>query len=188
MNSCKSRMENFCILSTQISQLTFCSIYLIICLCPSLSLSHTHGHIHTHEHMHTHTLFLFSLFHSSVGSRHMTHYPQTLYIFIKPKISTNRATVYPLKSGSWHWFLANALLRDFIKILPICTITFFQVENPNKSHMLHLVIISFWFISTCESFFSPSLPFQLFALLESKPVTLRISLNLSWPDCSSKLD
>ena len=147
-----------------------------------------HTHIHMNTHTRTHTLFLFSLIHSSVGSRQITHYPQTLqYIFIKQKIS-NRTTVYPSKSGNWHWFLANVLLRDFIKILPICTITFFQVENPNKSHILHLVIISFWFISTCESFFSLSLPFKVFALLESKPVTLRISLNLSLSDCSSKLD
>lgn len=147
--------------------------------------------MHTYIHMNTctHTLFLFSVIHSSVGSRHMTHYPQTLqYIFIKQKISTNRATVYPSKSGNCHWFLANVSLRDFIKILPICTITFFQVENPNKSHILHLVIISFWFIWTCQSFFSPSLPFQVFELLESKPVTSRISLNLSLSDCSSKLD
>ena len=64
MNSCKSRMENFCILSTQISQLTFCSICLIICLCPCLSLSHTHAHIHTHEHMCTHTHWFF--FHPSI--------------------------------------------------------------------------------------------------------------------------
>lgn len=144
-----------------------------------------HTHIHMNTRTHTHTLFLFSLIHSIVSSRQITHYPQTLqYIFIKQKIS-NRTTS---ESGNWHWFLANVLLRDFIKILPICTITFFQVENPNKSHILHLVIISFWFISTCESFFSLSLPFKVFALLESKPVTLRISLNLSLSDCSSKLD
>jgi len=187
MNRCKSRTESFYILSTQISQLTFCSICLIISLSP-LSLSHIHAHTHTHEHTHTHTHSLFSLIHSSVGSRQITHYAQTLqYIFIKQKISS-RTTVYPSKSGNWHRFLANVLLRNLIKILPICTITFFQVENPNKSHILHLVIISFWFISTCESFFSLSLPFKVFALLESKPVTLRISLNLSLSDCSSKLD
>ena len=186
MNRCKSRVGSFCILSTQISQLTFCSICLSISLSP-LSLSVAYTRIHMNTCTHTHSF----LFHSSIhlGSRQMTHYPQTLQcIFIKPKISTNRAIVYPSKSGIWHWCLANVLLRDFIKILPICTITFFQVANPNKSHILPFVIISFWFISTCETFLSLSLPFKVFALLKSKPVTLRISLNLSLSDCSSKLD
>ena len=57
-----------------------------------------HTHIHMNTHTRTHTLFLFSLIHSSVGSRQITHYPQTLqYIFIKQKIS-NRTPVYPSKS------------------------------------------------------------------------------------------